>query len=131
MFLTKECDYAIRIVRSLADLEKKSVKTICDSEHIPQFFAYKILKKLEYAGIVLSHRGALGGYQLAKKPDDVTLYSIVSAVEEGLFLSECLQMDNCPHNSNGNNCGVHQELKRIQELVISSLKEKTMDKIIY
>jgi len=132
MLLTKECDYAIRVVRSLADLEKKSVKTICEHEQIPQFFAYKILKKLEHAGIVHSHRGTYGGYQLAKKLDDITLYKIVSVIEENWFLNECLQPGyTCPQNTNGNNCGVHQELERIQGLLVNALKEKSLDMILF
>ena len=130
MFLTKECDYAIRVVRSLIDFEKKTVRAICEYEHIPFSFAYKILKKLEHAGIVLSHRGALGGYQLAKKPEEITLYKIVSVIEENLFLNECLQEGHtCPHNSQGNYCGVHKELERIQGLLISALNEKTIDRV--
>ena len=131
MFLTKECDYAIRVVRGLASLETKSVRTICDREHIPLPFAYKILKKLEHAGIVRAHRGNAGGYQLIKAPDDVTLINIVQAVDEHLFLNECLREGHvCPHNSNGNSCGVHQEFARIQRILINALSEKTIKELI-
>ena len=131
MFLTKECDYAIRVVRSLEDSDKKTVRMISEYERIPYSFAYKILKKLERAGIVRAHRGALGGYRLVKKTDDITLYQIVSVIEENLFLNECLQPGNvCPHNSNGNYCGVHKELERIQGILIDALKEKTIDMLI-
>jgi len=128
MFLTKECDYAVRIIRALADLETKSVGSICEREQIPLRFSYKIIKKLEHAGIVRSHRGVYGGYQLIKTPDSLTLFDIVSVVDENLFLNECLRPDSdCPRNSDGNYCGVHAELERIQAILINSLREKTMD----
>ena len=131
MFLNKECDYAIRVVRTLADLEKKSVKEICDHEHIPTPFAYKILKKLERAGLVSSHRGSHGGYRLAKQPDHITLHEIIKAVDESVYLHECMKSDHkCPNHSSGNPCGVHQEFERIQGLIESALKEKTIDKVI-
>ena len=131
MFLTKECDYAIRIVRSLADLEMKSVKLICDVEHIPHPFAYKILKKLEYAGIVKSLRGSTGGYHLIKKTDTITLYDIVSAVDDHLLLNECLQEGYvCENNTHGKLCNVHSELSRLQALLVNALSEKTMDELI-
>ena len=131
MFLTRECDYAIRVVRDLADLETKSVGGICEREHIPLRFAYKILKKLEHAGIVCSYRGVHGGYRLAKKPEEVTLFEIANAVDENLLLNECLRPgDKCPNNSDGKLCGVHEELGRIQAVLVNELKEKTMDLVI-
>ena len=131
MFLTKECDYAIRVIRALADLDKKPVKTICDLEYIPRPFAYKILKKLEYAGIVLSSRGVTGGYRLMKTPGTLTIYDIVSAVADELLVNECLLDDyNCQRNSNGSLCGVHNEMSRIQEIIILALKEKNVAEVV-
>jgi Rrf2 family protein len=131
MFLTKECDYAIRIIRDLADLEIKAAVTICEREHVPLRFAYKILKKLELAGIVCSYRGVYGGYQLVKNPHSLTLFEIVSSVDEDLFLNECLRPDSdCPLNSGKKVCGVHVELERLQRLIVNFLHEKTMDLLI-
>ena len=131
MFLTKECDYAIRIVRELADMEMKPVKMICERELIPRPFAYKILKRLADAGIVSAHRGASGGYRLVQGPDSLTLYQIVSAVDSRLFLYECLQPGySCPHNSNGKFCGVHRELLCVQKLLVDALSDKNINNII-
>ena len=131
MFLTKECDYAIRVVRELADGEIKTTKTICDNEQIPVPFAYKILKKLENAGIISAHRGAAGGYRLAKKPDQISLFDIVNTVDENLFINECLKRDYiCPNNTDGKNCGLHREFCRLQLLLINALSEKTISELI-
>ncbi|MCL1876080.1 MAG: Rrf2 family transcriptional regulator [Synergistaceae bacterium] len=131
MFLTRECDYAIRVVRDLANQEMKPVKTICEREQIPHPFAYKILKKLEHAGIVNSFRGAVGGYQLAKEPKNITLFDIVSAVDDKLLLNECLQDGYvCARYVNGKFCSVHRELTRIQKVLEKSLSEKTLEDIM-
>ena len=131
MFLTRECDYAVRVVRSLANQETKPVKQICEREQIPHPFAYKILKKLEHAGIVNSFRGVDGGYQLAKEQGDITLYEIVNAVDKNLFLNECLRDGYvCMRYMDCNVCGVHRELVRIQELIVNALCENTIDKLI-
>ena len=131
MFITRECDYAIRVVRDLADYQMKNVKVICEREQIPLPFAYKILKKLEHAGIVDSYRGAAGGYQLSKSPNNITLFEIINAVDENLFLNECLQQGYvCARNAKGNYCGVHSELIRVQELLKKALSEKTIDNLI-
>ena len=47
MLITRETDYALRLVRSLADGERRSVSQLSDEEQIPKAFAYKIIKKLE------------------------------------------------------------------------------------
>ena len=131
MFLTKECDYAIRIVRSLSNMEMKSVKSVCCDEHIPHPFAYKILKKLEHAGIVKSQRGSTGGYQLVRDPDSVTIFNIVSSVDDHLLLNECLQDGYvCENNAHGNLCPIHIELSRLQNLLVAALDEKAMSELI-
>jgi Rrf2 family protein len=131
MFFTKECDYAIRMLRSLADFETKSVGAICEREYIPLQFAYKILKKLDHADIVRAHRGTLGGYQLAKNLDRITLYDIINAVDEDLFLSVCQQPGYaCPQHTEEKYCKTRQEMERIQDILFSALKEKTMDMLI-
>ena len=49
MLITRECDYAVRIVRALADGEKLCVSRICEKEALTSAFVYKILKKMEKA----------------------------------------------------------------------------------
>ena len=66
MLLTRECDYALRTVRVLAEGGRQSVGSICKRESVPHQYAYKILKKLEHAGIVRSYRGIHGGYELGR-----------------------------------------------------------------
>jgi len=131
VFLTRECDYAIRTIRCLADSEKKSVSQISEIEGIPRPFAYKILKKLEHSGIVKSFRGPGGGYVLVTPPEELTLFSIVATVSENLHLNECLQEEQeCPRNSGGSVCNVHAELIRVQELLIEALSEKSISELV-
>ena len=131
MFLTKECDYAIRVVRCLTNMEVKSVRTICENESMPLPFAYKILKKLEKARIVRSYRGAAGGYQLLKKPELITIHEIVNAVDSNLFVNECLIKGyECKNNQEGRLCKVHVELSRVQDILSDALREKNMLELV-
>jgi len=128
MFLTRERDYAIRVVRALADMKKKPVKSICEQEHVPIDFAYKILKKLEQAKFVSSVRGAQGGYQLAKKPSEINMFEILASVDDNLYINECLKPTAlCPNHTEGKRCRVHEELIIIQEGLFETLKSKTFD----
>ena len=132
MLVTREIDYAVRIVRDLCRGGKKTLDEICMNELIPRQFSYKILKKLEQAGMVKIFRGAGGGYNLAKDIKDITLFDIVTSINSEPLLSECLSHDNdCPLNGkNGKACGVHTELGRVQELVFGHLKEKSLAELV-
>ena len=85
MLLTKESDYAIRIVRALKDGNKIRARDICEEEEIPEAFAYKILKKLERANLVHVSRGTRGGCVLVKDIGELSLYDIVLAIEPEVF----------------------------------------------
>ena len=57
MMITRESDYGVRIIRALKDGGLMTIGQICERECIPKQFAYKILKKLELAGLVQIKRG--------------------------------------------------------------------------
>ena len=131
MLISKECDYAARIVRALADGEKKTAEEIGSGENISHQFAYKILKKLEKGGLVRAFRGKAGGYALTRGVGEFSLYDVFSAVEGRIILTACLQKDFvCPMNRGGAPCGVHKEFVRLQELLSAGLKEKTVSEVL-
>lgn len=131
MFITRECDYAIRIIRALGDFTRKTVTEICEKEHVPLPYAYKILKKLEGAGLVCSKRGPSGGYSLAKDMSNITLYDIIAATNQDIFINECLTSGfQCPMNSKDQCCMIHKELFRIQRELVSLLQEKSLCEIL-
>ncbi|MCL2839487.1 MAG: Rrf2 family transcriptional regulator [Defluviitaleaceae bacterium] len=131
MLLTKECDYGLRIIRTLGDGHKRTVQTICDKEHVPHKYAYKILKKLQHAGLVQNKRGPDGGYFLIKPLNTFTIYDVVSAVNESLFVFECLRDGAiCPINNDDKPCIIHGELNRIQNVLMDEMKSKTMDAFV-
>jgi Rrf2 family protein len=130
MFITKESDYAVRMIRVLSQRGRGTVRSVCEEEQVPHQYGYKILKKLEKAGLVCSHRGTNGGYSLEKPLADISLYDVISAVEDKLLVSECLGHGfRCPMNRGKRKCGVHREFGRIQSVILAALKEKTIEEI--
>jgi len=131
MLLTRECDYALRIIRELADLELHTVTAICNVESVPGKFAYKILKKLERASLVKSFRGKTGGYRLIKPPGDITLYEVVLVIDGDIFLNTCLKDgESCSNRTSEKECLFHEEFRRMQEQLIRALSEKTVGEIL-
>ena len=58
MVITRETDYALRILRALLDGKLHTAGQIAQDELLPQAFAYKILKKLD-AKILGHHTSAI------------------------------------------------------------------------
>ena len=77
MIITKETDYALRILRVLLDGEKHSVAEMSETELIPNQFAYQILRKLSAGNLVRVSRGALGGCELSCDLDATSLYDLM------------------------------------------------------
>ena len=131
MFLTRECDYGLRIIRALSEGGKKTAEEICAAENIPGQFAYKILKKLERTGFIQSSRGRDGGYWLIKTLDAFSIFDVVSAIDENLFINECLRDDRpCMRNEPEHPCTVHRELERIQSVLAEEMREKTILQVV-
>ena len=84
MRISAKADYAVRAsVELAAATDEKPVKAerIATAQDIPLNFLENILGELRHAGIVRSHRGADGGFRLAKPADEITIADIIRAVE--------------------------------------------------
>ena len=84
MRISAKADYAVRAAVELAAAgNEKPVKAerIANAQGIPLNFLENILGELRHAGIVRSHRGADGGFRLAKPAADITIADVIRAVE--------------------------------------------------
>lgn len=132
MLITRESDYAIRIIRALSHGEITSVQSICEQENLTSAITYKIARKLEKASILKSYRGNTGGYQLNKDLDSLTLYDIVTVIDPKLLLIDCMQSGyECLLNSPKQPCLVHPEFCRIQNQLNQELKANSLAKILH
>mgnify|MGYP003199569421 CR=1 FL=1 len=91
MIITKETDYALRILRVLLDGEKHSVAEMSETELIPNQFAYQILRKLSAGNLVRVRRGALGGCELSGDLDATSLYDLMEVMGERGVLCTCME----------------------------------------
>ena len=106
MKINNETDYAFRIMRELARKNQiTDAGTLASATSIPQRFALKILGKLVLGGLVLSKKGANGGYGLARAAKDITLLDIVEVIDGPIVISKCLSEDFvCAHEDGKSTC---------------------------
>ena len=82
MRLTAKADYAVRAMVELAASQGPAKgDAISERQGIPFKFLENILLELKHAGLVDSHRGADGGYWLARPAAEITLADVIRAVE--------------------------------------------------
>jgi Rrf2 family protein len=81
--VSARADYAVRATAELAVAgERVTAERLAELQGIPVRFLLNILGSLVHAGIIRSHRGSVGGYELARPAGDITLAEIIAAVEE-------------------------------------------------
>lgn len=84
MRISAKTDYAVRAAVELAavrdELPLKSER-IAQAQGIPLRFLENILVQMRQGGIVVSRRGAEGGYRLADPPDQITVADVIRAID--------------------------------------------------
>ena len=108
MQITRATDYAVRVMIFLATLPPGSriaAPELARGIQAPESFVSKILQQLALRGLVTSHRGTGGGFQLAVEPANVSLLDVVEMVEGPLQINLCLPGEaSCDRKSW---CGAH------------------------
>ena len=108
MKLGRQSAYAIDGLLVLAAKRFGTVMLLRDiawSSKVPQSFLAKIFQKLTRGGLVLSSRGAVRGYALARRPKDIKAKEIFVAVEGANLFERCIfWSDRC---ADANPCPMH------------------------
>ena len=75
--------YALQALTVLAERpdEIVKIKAIAAEEHLPEKFLEAILLELKRARIVISLRGANGGYQLKRAPQEISLGEVIRRID--------------------------------------------------
>ncbi|AFV97724.1 MULTISPECIES: Rrf2 family transcriptional regulator [unclassified Sulfuricurvum] len=66
------------------------IQKISEALELPFHFMAKSLQKLVHAKILISQRGAAGGVTLSRKASEITLLSIIEAVDGSTFFDACV-----------------------------------------
>jgi len=133
LLITRETDYALRMLRTLSQGQSFTAGDLVEKESLPQSFAYKILKKLEKAGIIQITRGSNGGCILKADLNTISLYQLIEAVEFNSYLTACMKPEyNCEwREKNRTACNVHNQLDIVQKNIDKELESHSLHWVLF
>ncbi len=127
--------YGLRCLLTLAKRgrhEQLTIPEIAQMEGLSIPYASKLLAVLRKAGLVVAVRGRSGGFTIARKPEEITLYEVFLALGGPLIDSQHCQrfagqLDRCVHL---NRCSVHDTLASLADHMRGFMMDTTLDDMI-
>lgn len=129
--LTRGGEYGIRAMSYLAARPEGCVcalREVSAAQDVPESFLAKIFQNLVHAGLVVSHRGARGGFALARPAAEITLADVIEAVDGPVALNNCVgepggcdRMDECP---------IHEIWVKAQSAMMAVLGEASLSNVV-
>ena len=92
MRLTHLADYAVVMMTAAArrgTVARLTAAELSGETRVPLPTAQKLMQTLSRHGLLIGHRGAGGGYALARPAAEISLADIVEAVEGPIALTQC------------------------------------------
>ena len=125
--LSKKADYALIAMKHLAlrgTNGSSSAREIAEQYDIPIELMAKVLQRLVQRGLLASHQGTRGGYQLSRLPRQITVAEVVQAIDGPVTVTACSSDDGqCEQFSK---CNVRDPLWRVRERILAALGECTI-----
>ena len=125
--LSRLSDYGIVLMAHLAGLGRPgphNARELAAEARLPLPVVSKLLKTLAREGLLESHRGAKGGYSLARSPERITTAEMITALEGPIGLTECtVHPGACTQESS---CHVREPWQRINQAVRHALEDVTL-----
>ena len=132
MRLTTRGRYAVTALLDLALQEQKhelavSLSDIAKRQEISISYLEQLFSMLRKKGLVVSTRGASGGYHIAKPINEISIMTIISAVDESVDARACEGKGNC---QDGAMCLTHDLWNGLSEQIENYLSTVTLDTLI-
>jgi Rrf2 family protein len=125
--LSSKARYALRALVELARVEGSQVTAgdLAERADAPRKFLEAILLELARRGVVVSRRGKLGGYSLARPAAQVSFAEVIRVIDGPLALAPCVsrlqfrKCDDCPDLAT---CSIREALLRARDATADVLE---------
>ena len=129
--LSKTTDYGIVLLAQLAGAEagrSLNARELAAGSDLPVPMVSKVLKALAREGLLVSQRGAKGGYSLARPPEELPVADVIRVLEGPLALTDCaIGPAHCAHESA---CVVREPWQQISRVVERALADISLADLV-
>lgn len=119
-------DYGMIVLTTMAKEPERtqSVAEIVSLTGLTTPSVSKLLKRFVREGLVLSLRGAKGGYKLSRSPAEITTAQILQAIDGPIGVTECsAHPGSCHHEVN---CQVRANWQMVSRAMLGALEQITL-----
>ncbi len=130
MQLTRAADYAVRVMVHLAGLPPRaraSRADLAEAAECPEQFLSKILQRLTRAGMVISHRGNTGGFEMPDARRRASMLEVIEAIEGPFHLNICLDRSQSCDRQKW--CPFQPVCEDAQDALVKVLRAATLDEM--
>jgi Rrf2 family protein len=127
--ISQTVEYALRAAVHLANSAPRAQTTdqVAEATRVPKAYLSKVLQGLRRGGLVQSQRGIGGGITLARSPETISIFDVVSAVEPIPRIRTC-PLGLATHGVRL--CPLHSRLDRAMETVELAFRATTLAEIL-
>lgn len=128
--ISKLADYGAIVLTAMADTAERtfSAAEIGSLTGLPVPSVSKILKILLRERIVISSRGARGGYRLARPAAEISTIEILHALDGPLGMTECIARPGRCRRETG--CHVRSHWQMVNRVMLDALEQMTLQQMI-
>ena len=131
MELTKACSYGIFGMIYLAKQPQGKIVSLAEiskAENLPEKFLAKIFQNLTRSGLIRSHRGAGGGFSLARPANKIMVKELLESIEGHICFAKCLSvLEDCDKKDI---CKLRKVLKKVQDYATKILTQNTLADLV-
>ena len=128
--LSKKTDYALIALKDLASSGRRtscSAREMAARYDIPIELMAKVLQRLVQRGLLESHQGTRGGYQLSRPAGLISVADVIRAIDGPVMVTACSDEDEtCDQYSK---CNVRDPLWRLKDRIVESLAAFTLEEL--
>ena len=133
--LSKRTQYSLRALYALTRKYGSGpvlITTLSQDEAIPKKFLEQILLSLKNEGFVASKRGKGGGYVLAQPPENITIGSVIRAIEGPIAPLPCAsetRFRKCKECVDIQTCGTRIVMRQVRDAMAAILDQTSLASI--
>ncbi len=130
--ISRKIEYGLRAMLFLASVPRTAkvpFREIARRMDVPEEFLAKILKKLVAERLVVSTRGAHGGYGLALDAAEISFLDVIEAVEGKVMVNHCSDVDTHSGCSFTGACTMLSVWRMGQEKMLEVYRAARLDKL--